>query len=259
MDDGAANGGRPGATEAAAMDGPQGFRWRLAGEALPPVGAALRLGQAVRASVYRAAAARGMARLPDGFHGIGDDPGHGHAFWLPEDADGDGRLDHVLLFAERGLPADLVPVLAAPGEVWLGPLGRWTLRPDWMGRRGAGGLFGPARRWRTASAYVTPRWQTRRPGAAVRDGRAPAEQLWRDVVSRGLPPPLAIDWAAGIAWAGGAAGPQDFVIASGKRRPPGDWSLGFPALTFEAPVWGPLAFGFGAHFGLGLLVPDDPG
>jgi CRISPR-associated protein Csb2 len=36
-----------------------------------------------------------------------------------------------------------------------------------------------------------------------------------------------------------------------------DWSLGFPELAFAAPVCGPLAFGFGAHFGLGLFVPAD--
>lgn len=28
-------------------------------------------------------------------------------------------------------------------------------------------------------------------------------------------------------------------------------------LLFDRPVWGPLALGFGAHFGLGLLAPAD--
>jgi CRISPR-associated protein Csb2 len=240
----------------ATLGGPQGFRWRLVGDPQPPLGSALPLGQAVRAAVYRAAARRGMTRLPDGFHGIGDDPSHGHAFWLPEDADGDGLLDHVLLFADRGLPPALVPALAEPGEVWLGPLGRWTLQPDWMGRRAAGGLFGPARRWQAASAYVTPRWQTRKPGAVVREGRTPDEQLLQDVVSRGLPPP-AVAWTSGIPSARGLVGPRGFTLGAGKRRPPGDWSLGFPELHFDRPVWGPLAFGFGAHFGLGLLAPAD--
>jgi CRISPR-associated protein Csb2 len=120
-------------------------------------------------------------------------------------------------------------------------------------------LFGPARCWRAATAYVTPLWQTRKPGAEVRNRRAPDNQLAQEIVSRGLPAPVAIDWATGIACPAGPIGPQGFVVAAGKRRPPGDWSLGFPAVTFREPVWGPLALGFGAHFGLGLLVPADPG
>jgi CRISPR-associated protein Csb2 len=244
---------------APARNGPQGFRWHLSGAPLPPLGAALPLGQAVRAAIYDAAAKRGIDRLPDEFHRDGDDPRHTHAFWLPEDADGDGLLDHVLLFAEYGLPPALLPVLAEPGAVWLGRLGRWALSPDWMGRRAAGALFGPARRWQAASAYVTSRWQTRKPGAGIRDGRAPEEQLRQDIVSRGLPPPEEIAWPPGIPCAGGLIGPRGFTVAAGKRRPPGDWSLGFPTLTFAAPVWGPLAFGFGAHFGLGLLAPADGG
>ncbi len=239
--------------------GPQGFRWRLDGEPLPSLGAALPLGQATRATIYRAAATRGMARLPDGFHGQGDDPSHAHAFWLPEDADGDGRLDHVLLYAESGLPAALIPALAEPGPVWLGPLGEWSLVPDWMGRWAPGALFGPARRWRAAAAYVTPRWQTRKPGAVIRDGRTPTEQLLRDIVSRGLPAPASIDWLPGIPSAAGLIGPHGFTVVTGKRRPPGDWSLGFPEILFDEPVRGPLALGYGAHFGLGLLAPADDG
>ena len=30
------------------------------------------------------------------------DPGHAHAFWLPEDADGDGKIDHVCVYAAAG-------------------------------------------------------------------------------------------------------------------------------------------------------------
>lgn len=238
-------------------DGPQAFRWRLAGDPPPPLGATLLLGNAVRAAIYDAAARRGITRLPDSFHGTGDDPTHPHAFWLPEDADGDGCLDHVLLFAEHGLPPELLPVLAAPGTVWLGRSGSWSLRPDWMGRRAPGALFGPARFWRAATAYVTPLWQTRKPGTAIRNRRTPDGQLAQEIVSRGLPAPVTIDWAPGIACSTGPIGPHGFVVEAGKRRPPGDWSLGFPAVTFREPVWGPLALGFGAHFGLGLLTPAD--
>ena len=202
-----------------ARDGPQAFRWRLAGNPPPPLGVTLPLGNAVRAAIYDAAARRGITRLPDDFHGTGDDPTRPHAFWLPEDADGDGRLDHVLLFAEHGLPPELLPILAAPGPVWLGRHGRWSLRPDWMGRRAPGALFGPARCWRAATAYVTPLWQTRKPGDAIRNRRSPDGQLAQEIVSRGLPVPLAIDWAPGIACSAGRSDRTASSLRPAPRRP----------------------------------------
>jgi len=42
-----------------------------------------------------------------------------------------------------------------------------------------------------------------------------------------------------------------------EQRPRSDAMAGFPRGTFLTPVSGPMAFGFGAHFGLGLLVPDE--
>jgi len=39
--------------------------------------------------------------------------------------------------------------------------------------------------------------------------------------------------------------------------PPGDAVAAFPKITFPEPVMGPLAFGYGAHFGLGQLVPIE--
>ena len=32
---------------------------------------------------------------------------HDHAFYLPEDADGDGFIDHVVIFAKNGLTDDV--------------------------------------------------------------------------------------------------------------------------------------------------------
>lgn len=48
-----------------------------------------------------------------------------------------------------------------------------------------------------------------------------------------------------------------FVAERSLDMPPPDCEAGFVRLEFPDPVVGPLAFGFGAHFGLGLLVPDE--
>jgi hypothetical protein len=62
----------------------------------------------------RASARRSALAAPRPFH-KGDGHEHAHAFWLAEDFDEDGRIDHVLLFAASGLPRSLIPVLRRAG------------------------------------------------------------------------------------------------------------------------------------------------
>lgn len=188
----------------------------------------------------------GLGRLPDAFHGAAGAGPHDHAYWLPEDQDGDGRIDHVLLHARAGFSRALLPALAAAGPVWLGRELEWSLLPVWMGRLAPGGLLGPARRWETVTAYVTPLWRTGRQGRE-RPGLDPTSQLRREIALRGLAPP------AGLWWRGETA----FETATKTRRAPHDAWQGALILLFPEPVAGPLAFGFGAHFGLGLLRPSD--
>ena len=249
--------------------GPQGFRWRLEGkDDLPPLTAALRVGTAARAAVYRGADARGLLPLPDRFHN-GSDREHAHAFWLTEDADNDGRIDHVLLFAAAGLPRPLIPVLAESWRVELADLGHWRLAPNWMGHRVPGALFGPALLWKSATAYVTPLLRTRKVRGDQPETLDAEAQLRWEIGMRRLGAKLA-DLAVTPTIMRGHAiiRARDFSLKartlpaknSGKA-PPEYWSPPPDAervgaqLLFTRPVWGPLAFGFGAHFGLGLFEP----
>lgn len=242
-------------------EGPQAFRWRLVGGRLPPLTAALRIGDAARAAVYRGADARGHLPLPDRFH-TGSDSGHGHAFWLAEDSDDDGYVDHVLLFAASGLPDPLIPVLAEGGLVRLADLGQWRLKPDWMGRRAPGALFGPARVWVTASAYVTPLQRV-----------AEAENSESASGAARLSPEHQLRWEIGMRRVGARVEEltvfpdivrgsrvipaNAFTLKIRSRKPPSHAVLTGARIVFARPVWGPLAFGFGAHFGLGLFEPVD--
>jgi CRISPR-associated protein Csb2 len=233
--------------------GPQGFRWRIDGD-LPPVEATLAVGEAVRDTIYGAARRKRHWPLPDWFHAE-DDPGHRHAMWLPEDDDGDGMIDHVLMFCDRGLPDGLAPVLAGGGEVWLGRLGEFRLLPDWMGRRAPGALFGPSTSWRSATPFVTMRWRTRK-GGAIRPPELTEHQVLRETKSRGLPALVRLDTGTRL-----ASGPtvSDFLLSTDDRKPPADAIAASVRLVFKRPVWGPLALGFGCHFGLGLFEPMTDG
>lgn len=251
-------------------DGPQAFRWRLVGDDLPSITAALRVGTAARAAIYRGADARGLLPLPDSFH-TGSGHNHAHAFWLTEDADDDGRIDHVLLFAASGLPRPLIPVLAESWRIELADLGRWHLAPDWMGQRVPGALFGPARLWISGTAYVTPLERTRKKRNGEIEVLDAAAQLRWEIGMRRLGARLNdLAITPDIIRGHKIIHARDFSlkarVLSAKSRgaappehwnPPPDAELVGAQLVFSRPVWGPLAFGFGAHFGLGLFEPVE--
>lgn len=246
--------------------GPKTFRWRLAGDKLPLMRVAFRVGMATRAAVYRGAERRRMMPLPDNFHKSSD---HSHAFWLPEDTDGDGRIDHVLLFAASGIPWQLLPVLVEIMSLRLAELGNWTLLPEAMGESIAAAPFGPAQRWLSVTPYIAPLKGRRRRRDGTTHILTAQEQLRWEIGERRLGARLLnLSFSDTLTRASSEFSADDFVQHARKlkRLPPGNrapkhWSAPSGAqalaaeLIFSSPVYGPLAFGFGAHFGLGLLLP----
>lgn len=244
------------ALEVTTGDLPQCWLWRLEDER-PPIEAALPLAVAARDAVHRLAEDSGSRYLANEFHGGSRaGPAHAHAFWLPQDEDDDGEVDHLLVFCAAGIPAEVLSLLARvsalPGR------GRWRTRmvPVWMGTPAPGGPFGPAHRWLGATPYVTPRWQGK-PGRPPREKDRPEQQLATELMRRGYPRPLSMTFHA-ARWAGERLAPAtSFALSRTSRPPPGDAVAAFPEIRFRTPVSGPLALGYGAHFGLGLLRPAD--
>jgi CRISPR-associated protein Csb2 len=235
--------------------GPQGFRWAVEGEK-PSITAAVRVGEAVRAAVYRGAERYGLMPLPDWFH-RSDDPRHSHAIWLSEDTDHDGRIDHVALFCENGLPPGLMPVLSGGIDVWLGVQGRFRLTPVWLGRREESAWCSPSRAWESVTPYITPRWRKTRESGRERAAESPERQISDELASRGLSGLLEIYAGPGVRCGDGFIPATQFMRDLPTRRPPADATPLALRLLFDRPVPGPLMLGFGAHFGLGLLAPAD--
>jgi CRISPR-associated protein Csb2 len=237
---------------------PTTFTWRLAGDRGPSLLHAFPLGDAVRNAVMRAGNAVGLARLPEAFHGGPGRREHDHAYWLSEDRDGDGRIDHVTVHARSGLPRPVVAALAGAGSVWLDRTATWELVPQALGRPAGGGLLGPARLWRPATGYVTPRHRMTG-GGRERAGEDAESQLRREMAERGMPAPVRIQWQDRIRLTHAVLAPEDFVSVAGRQRAPAQALKLAPAVLFADMVTGPLSFGFGSHFGLGLMQPDPQG
>lgn len=184
--------------------------------------------------------------------------GHLHAHYLVSDEDGDGRLDHLTVYAPRGLDESDVAALWATRTIFrcghlpevrlvltgLGDAAEFTGLP----------LFAKAKRWRSATPFSLPRFASRGGGKPPRPRDLPEAQLQRELRLRGLPKAVAIKRIDGyqvndrplVRW-------LDFHT----RRFKGDEGYGLAGfeIEFAETVQGPVALGFASHFSLGLFVP----
>lgn len=234
------------------------WRWRVAAAAeAVPLEWSRPAGEAVLDALGRTAwMLRGSGKMPVCLHGP-DEPGeakwtHDHAFILPEDADGDGAIDHICVSARMGLDPAALRLLVHTDRVVLSN-GLWLE----LMLEGSGGLecarhSGPATTWVSRTPYVPPNDRPRF------DAKDAARQLKYEIGKRGLagklvaPPKLATRLEIG----GRTMAPADFQLEldGGKSLPKGAEPCFFE-IVFDRPVSGPLALGWGCHTGLGQFVP----
>lgn len=201
---------------------------------------------------------------------------HEHAHINPLDLDGDGHLDHILIWAPMGLGAKAQAAIRHARRTFtkggLEPLrlalvGTGALQdliglPERYGQRIAR-IAGPALVWQSVTPFVPPRY-VKAGGKNTLEGQIRAE-----LRSRRFPEPNAVHPLAPILRDRGDATPANksarergeapwsrfrhFKFA--RRRGPGPpIACGFAIrLEFEQPVNGPIAIGYGSHFGLGLF------
>jgi CRISPR-associated protein Csb2 len=192
--------------------------------------------------------------------------GHRHAHVLPLDLDGDGHLDHVLVWAPMGLGAVAQRAVRSLKETWTkggegalrvalageGALDRLHDLPPHLAA-GVEALLGPpggARVWTSATPFVPPRFVKPR-GANTLAGQVAAE-----LASRGLS-----DAAVEVLpWDDRTRDLRHSVRVRRDRGKPPPVDAGFALrLVFGEPVAGPLALGYAAHFGLGLFLAVEVG
>jgi CRISPR-associated protein Csb2 len=228
-------------------------RFALYGRPLPRVEDALRVGEWLRQAVLsKAGDILGKDRIPPALsgHDLPEGGCHGHAFYLPEDADGDGRIDHLVIHAPLGLDGPTQRALGQLVRLWNRDGQEWRLVLENLGQAAQIGaqslLLGSSRTWISLTPYLHP-WH-RKKNLGVED------QLRRECSGRRLPAVMAAEPLPSIRLRGRDRRPVHFHRIRSKRgltQP--DTHGGFWRLTFAEPVQGPLALGFGCHFGLGLF------
>lgn len=240
-------------------ESPRLWRWRLFGGAGPPLAYCVTVAHAARRAAYAAHERReGTPRAPDELHGPRQggprDGRHLHAFWLPEDSDGDLRIDRMTVYAAAGFSPAALRALAGARRIVVYGAGAWALEPE----PAAPDSGESARRWASATPFFPPLHAARERGAAPRPRHAPEAQLARILAAwrtpDGAPLPEASLSARGRECPDTGLAARDFRI--GRRHATrARGGAGWFALEFAQPVAGPLAFGLEAHFGLGRFRP----
>ena len=200
---------------------------------------------------------------------------HEHAHINPLDLDGDGHLDHVLVWAPGGLGANAQAAIRAARKTFTkggveplrlalaatGDLPDMVRLPGTHGRR-MEHLTRRASSWRSVTPFVPPRHIKAR-GKNTLEGQIRAE-----LRVRGFPDPatvLSLPPGPRVRRTAPEGGYPDeegkatwnrfrhFKLAR-QRGPEPPQTCGFAIrLEFAHPVAGPIAIGYGSHFGLGLF------
>lgn len=255
-------------------------RFALAGAVLPRFTEAVSLGERIREALMSHAkwveeGSEGALALLSGRSGDGTplDDDHSHASYLPADDDGDGRIDHITVFAPAGFTRPAQLTMGRLRKLWgtgghdifvvLVGLGR----PEDYG--GFDVLGGRTPQLAASRVWVsrTPFMLTRHP-KTYRDGRpklgpdgrqidGPEAQLRAELARRGHPGPVSVELVRETTVGGKELRWLEFrrQRRSGGGKPSSLTGYGF-RLTFDQPVRGPIALGYGCHFGLGQFVGE---
>ena len=261
-------------------DRPTIARFLIAGRPLPRIEDAVRIGELMRRAALAQfgwkkdeATGRSIPCAPWRISGRDADgrpladPAHPHAFWLPEDADSDGWIDHISVYIESGIDDDVRARLDRITRLWLAPRQRpggdepepatskeWRLALEGFGRpadfAGSARIFGEATRWRSATPFLA--------AGHLKASGYPGE-VRRLLKRRGLDADgVEVEELKSIGVGGTerhALHFHRFRSRGGEKQP--DTAGALLRIAFPKPFTGPLAIGFGSHFGLGLFMPDE--
>jgi CRISPR-associated protein Csb2 len=247
----------------------QVVRYALAGKVLPLVTDTMRVADRMRLSAMSRYGRRNQGAVSSQLSGkdaAGNHrEGHQHAFYLPTDENQDGYLDHVTVWAPGGLNALEVDALARVNDLNFGPK-RPEVRLALLGYgnvddfHDADGIderhpiFGKSQVWRSTTPFVLVRHPKK--------GRdQPADQVMLELDRHDYPvhSAPAIDLQPTIkSRRYRDLYPLEFYRwRRGGGREPGGGAFCFQ-ITFDQPIAGPLAVGYGCHFGLGQFAPAKP-
>ncbi len=256
----------------------------LVTETLPVGEAARRVIMGIHGRLTERAGSRGRSGIFSGKDVSGHPlTGNGHAYYLPTDEDGDGRIDHLTIFAREGFGPSELRTLDRFRVLNLGRRDKdfYPLRLLLLGlgtlSEYAPGFLQKSRIWVSGTPYIAARHaKTRgRHRVATPSASARAEFLMADLRAQlaAVRPDLTEDEAGPIAIVSESDESGTFRIRRSESDPhglrpiefkrfrskPGDDGgrrlAGSFRMEFSQEVGGPIVLGHSSHFGMGLFRP----
>ena len=232
-------------------------RFILLGKPLALVENTVRIGELLRMTVMSAfgrdESGNPLAPWYMSGHDIPAGSEHQHAFYLPYDSSGDGRLDRILVHVPAGL-GDARRILSRFSRqrkhLRERNGGEWRLLLEAIGNTSVGSELATASKiWCSSTPYLHP-WH-RKKTLGIED------QIRKECRLRGLPEITCVKRCSTIPVGTRACRPLDFRRSRTYRSIPNqpDRLGSFWEIHFAEEVHGPLALGFACHFGLGLFKP----
>ena len=283
-------------------------RYLLAGRPQPRIEDAVRIGELMR----RAALARfGWEKDPqsgrdrplappaisgrDTYGRPLQDAEHTHAFWLPEDADRDGRIDHVCVYVAAGLDTRVRAALDRITRLWMRAadpaereadeargLHEWRLALEGFGSAdefsAASALLSRSRTWVSVTPFLptghlkatvagSEALRLLQQGEVVEGPLAEAtgypREVRRLVLRRGIAKAssaarIRVDLFPYLEFGGTRRHTLPFHRFRSRGRERATNALGaFLRIRFPEAIVGPVALGYACHFGLGLFAAAD--
>ena len=254
---------------------PKVARYLLAGRPRPRIEDAVKIGEVMRAAAMSKfgweadeQTGRRIPRAPWQITGRREgggpvrDPVHPHAFWLPEDADDDGWIDHVVVFVADGMNAEIRSRLDRITRIWITSrtgtkaegdnprIDEWRLALEGFGHPedfdGSSRLLGASRRWRSVTPFLAS-------GHLKKGGYA--GEVVRLLQRRGIGcEGVAVTEREDVKVGGTPKRALNFHrFRSRGRERQHDTSGALLEIEFPRTVRGPLALGYASHFGLGMF------
>lgn len=173
---------------------------------------------------------------------------HQHAYYLPLDSDGDGRVDHVLVRCGAGLGSEEQLALAGVRTLW-----QSHGRPDVQLVSVAAGmtndLLQRGRLWTSTTPFVTLRHHKATRGTF--DAWLETE-LRRALQQEGMPNPSSVQRVPDLCLDRSGRTTRWLEFQRARKNDNARLGYGF-RVEFPTDVTGPFAVGYGSHFGLGAF------
>ena len=231
-------------------------RYALSSTVLPGITKTVALAERIRSrlmGIHRHVVGGDPAAVSWRFSGKAPDgspvKGHDHAFLLPLDEDGDGRIDHLMVCASEAFNASELDALDRLRAIWQ-PHGRPEIKLVLVSLS-ADLPWKPTTQWVSATPFVTTRHYRKGRGSYLDwlDG-----ELRRECGYHGLPEPVSIEWIDRTQSEGHQFRWMEFLRSRKGDRPLRGHGC---VLVFAEPVPGPFALGALCHFGLGSFMPEE--